>query len=177
MQLEMDAVERNRTWELVDLSVGHCAITLKRKKAEASTIVKHKARLVARGFAAQEAVDFNDTFTPVARMESVRLPALAAQEGWRIHYMDVKTAFLNGDLKKEVYIHQPLDFVIPNKESKVVRLRKALYSLRQAPRAWNAKLDATLRSMGFVQSPHEAAIYQRTRAAMPCWWVSTLTTW
>jgi len=112
MQLEMDAVEQNRTWELADLPQGHRAITLKwvfkLKRDEAGAIVKHKARLVARGFLQQEGVDFDDAFAPVARMESVRLLlALAAQEGWRVHHMDVKSAFLNGDLKEEVYVHQP----------------------------------------------------------------------
>jgi hypothetical protein len=95
-------------------------------------------------------------------MESVRLLlALAAQEGWRVHHMDVKSAFLNDDLKEEVYVHQPPRFAIPDKEGKVMRLRKALYGLRQAPRAWNAKLDSTLWRMGFEQSPHEAAVYRR----------------
>jgi hypothetical protein len=95
-------------------------------------------------------------------MESVRLLfALAAQEGWRVHHIDVKSVFLNGDLKEEVYVHQLLGFVIPGKEGKVLRLRKALYGLRQAPRVWNAKLDSTLKWMGFGQSPHEAAIYRR----------------
>nr|AAK26118.1 putative gag-pol polyprotein [Oryza sativa Japonica Group] len=166
MQHEMDAVERNRTWVLADLPVGHRAITLKwvykLKKDEAGAVIKHKARLVARGFVQQEGVDFDDAFAPVARMESVRLLlALAAQEGWRVHHMDVKSAFLNGDLKKEVYAHQPPGFVIPSKENKVLRLRKALYGLWQAPRAWNAKLDSTLKQMGFQQSSHEAAVYRR----------------
>ena len=75
--------------------------------------------------------------------------------------MDVKSAFLNGDLKEEVYVHQPPGFAIPGKEGKVLLLRKALYGLRQAPRAWNAKLDSTLKGMGFEQSPHEVAIYRR----------------
>jgi hypothetical protein len=75
--------------------------------------------------------------------------------------MDVKSVFLNGNLKKEVYVHQPPGFAIPGIEGKVLRLRKALYGLRQAPRAWNAKLDSTLKGMGFWQSPHEAAIYRR----------------
>jgi hypothetical protein len=75
--------------------------------------------------------------------------------------MDVKSAFLNGDLKDEAYVHQPPEFVIPGKEGKVLRLRKALYGLRQTPRAWNAKLDSTLKGMGFRQSPHEVAIYRR----------------
>jgi hypothetical protein len=75
--------------------------------------------------------------------------------------MDVKSAFLNNDLKEEVYVHQPLGFTIPDKEDKVLCLRKTLYDLRQAPRAWNAKLDSTLKGMGFGQSPHEPAIYRR----------------
>jgi hypothetical protein len=131
----------------------------KLKRDEAGAIVKHKARLVARGFVQREGIDFDDTFAPVARMESVRLLfALAVQEGWRVHHMNVKSAFLNGDLKEEVYVHQPSGFAIPGK---VLRLRKALYGLRQAPRAWNAKLDSTFKGMGFGQSPHEAAIYRR----------------
>jgi hypothetical protein len=102
MQLEMDAVEKNCTWELADLPRGHSAITLKwvfkLKRDEAGAIVKHKARLVARGFMQREGIDFDDIFAPVARTESVRLLfALAAQEGWRVHHMDDKSAFLNGD--------------------------------------------------------------------------------
>jgi hypothetical protein len=95
-------------------------------------------------------------------MESVQfLFALTAQEGWRVHHMDVMLAFLNGDLKEEVYVHQPLRFVILGKEGKELRLRKALYGLWQAPRVWNAMLDSTLKGMDFGQSPHEAAIYPR----------------
>jgi hypothetical protein len=134
----------------------------KLKREETGAIVKHKARLVAHGFAQQEGIDSNDTFAPVARMESMQLlVVLAAQEGWRVHHMDVKLVFLNDDLKEEVYVHQPLGFVIPGKEGKVLHMRKTLYGLRQAPRAWNAKLDSTLKRMGFRQSQHEVVIYRR----------------
>jgi hypothetical protein len=75
--------------------------------------------------------------------------------------MDVKSAFLNGHSKEEVYVHQPPGFAIPEKEGKVLRLRKAPYGLRQAPGAWNVKLDSMLRRMGFKQSPHETAVYLR----------------
>jgi hypothetical protein len=106
-------------------------------------------------------VDFDDAVAPVARMESVRLLlALAAQEGWRVHHMDVKSTFLNGDLK-EVYVHRLPRFVIPGMEGKVLRLHKAFFSLRQAPRAWIETLDRTLKAKGFEQSPHEAAVYRR----------------
>jgi hypothetical protein len=130
------------------------------KRDEVGAIVKHKARLVTRGFVQREDIDFDDTFTPMARLESVRLLfALAVQKGWRAHHMDVKSAFLNDNLKEEVCVHQPPGFVIPSKEGEVLRLRKTLYGLWQAPRAWNAKLDSTLKGMGFEQSPHEVAIY------------------
>jgi hypothetical protein len=103
----------------------------KLKRDEVGAIIKHKAHLVARGFLQRVGIDFDDAFAPVARKESVRLLlALAAQEGWRVHYMDVKSAFLNGDLKEEVYVHQPPGFAIPDMEGKVMRLRKALYGLR-----------------------------------------------
>jgi hypothetical protein len=135
MQSEMDAVEKNCTWELADLPHGHNTITLKwvfkLKMDETGAIVKHKARLVARSFVQREGIDFDDTFAPVAQMESVRhLFALAAQKGWRVHHMDIKSVFLNRDLKEEVCVHQPPGFVIPSKEGKVLRLRKALYGLR-----------------------------------------------
>jgi hypothetical protein len=166
MQSEMDVIEKKRTCELDDLPRGHSAITLKwvfkLKRDEVGAIVKHKAHLVARGFVQWEGMDFNDTFAPVAQMESVQLLfALAAQEGWCVHHMDVKSVFLNDDLKEEVYVHQPPGFAIPDKEGNVLRLRKALSGLWQAPRAWNTKLDSTLKGMGFGQSPHEAAIYRR----------------
>jgi hypothetical protein len=140
----------------------------KLKRDEADAIVKHKARLVAHDFAQREGIDFDDTFAPMSRMESVRLLfALPAQEGWRVHHMDIKSAFLNGDLK-EVYMHQPPEFAIPGKEGKVLCLRKALYGLRLAPRAWNTKLDSTLKGMGFGQSPHEAAIYRQCNGGNAC---------
>jgi hypothetical protein len=85
---------------------------------------------------------------------------LSAQEGWRVHHIDVKLAFLNDDLKEEVYVHQPPGFAIPGKEDKILCLRKALYGLRQAPMAWNAKLNSMLNGMGFGQIPNEAAIYR-----------------
>jgi hypothetical protein len=108
----------------------------KLKQNEAGEIIKHKARLVARGFVQQEGIDFDEVFSPVARMESVRLLlALVSQEGWQVHHMDVKSAFLNGDMKEEVYVRQPVGFIIAGQEGKVLRLRKALYGLRQASRA------------------------------------------
>jgi hypothetical protein len=95
-------------------------------------------------------------------MESVRmLLAAAAQEGWFVHHMDVKSAFLNGDLKEEVYVQQPPGFVAVGQEGKVLKLKKALYGLRQAPRAWNVKLDGSLQVMGFTRCTSEHGMYTR----------------
>lgn len=95
-------------------------------------------------------------------MESVRLLlAVAAQENWFVHHMDVKSAFLNGELQEEVYVQQPPGFVAAGHESKVLKLSKALYGLRQAPRAWNVKLDHSLQQMGFVRSDNEHGLYIR----------------
>jgi hypothetical protein len=89
-------------------------------------------------------------------------PHTGAQEGWQVHYMDVKSAFLNGDLKEEVYVRQPTGFIVTGQEDRVLRLKKALYDLRQAPQAWNLKLDDTLKGMGFTQSQHEHLMYRRS---------------
>ena len=120
------------------------------KRDELGAIVKQKARLVARGFVQREVINFKEVFVPVARMESVRLLlALATAKDWRVHHLDVKSAFLNGELAKTVFVRQPLGFTVKGKEHRVLRLCKALYGLRQAPRAWNAKLDTTLGELGF----------------------------
>ena len=131
------------------------------KKDPDGNIVKYKARLVAKGYAQRFGVDFEEVFALVARIETVRvLLALAAQGGWEVHHMDVKSAFLNGELSETVYVQQPPGFVVGNGD-KVLKLRKALYGLKQAPRAWNAKLDRELLALGFVRSKMDHAIYRR----------------
>ena len=166
MDEELGTVRDNKIWELVDLPNGHKSIELKWvykiKKDVKGNLVKHKARLVAKGYVQEQGVDFEEVFAPVARMESVRLLiALAAQESWRLHHMDVKSDFLNGELEEEVYVKQPPGYIKEGEEHKVLRLHKALYGLRQAPRAWNIKLDRTLISLGFEKSPLEHAMYKR----------------
>ena len=166
MDEELGSIKDNDTWELVDLPNNHKAIGLKwvykiKKDAEGK-LVKHKARLVAKGYVQEQGVDFEEVFAPVARMESVRLLiALTAQESWKLHHMDVKSAFLNGELEEEVYVKQPPGYIKEGEEHKVLKLHKALYGLRQAPRAWNIKLDRTLISLGFEKSPLEHAMYKR----------------
>lgn len=166
MQEELNSIESNQTWQLVDPPAGVRPIGLKWifkiKRNAQGEVVKHKARLVAKGFVQQQGVDFEEVFAPVARMETVRLLlALAARKGWEVHHMDVKSAFLNGDLQEEVYVCQPPGFVDKKNAHKVLRLNKALYRLRQAPRAWNVKLDNSLLSLGFERSSSEAAVYRR----------------
>ncbi|KAF0923599.1 hypothetical protein E2562_006591 [Oryza meyeriana var. granulata] len=142
------------------------ADTVKGSKNAAGEVIKHKARLVARDYVQQPGVDFDEVFAPVARIESVRLLlALAAQEGWPVHHMDVKSVFLNGELIEEVYVRQPPGFTVVGHEDKVLRLDKPLYGLRQAPRAWNAKLDETLVALGFNHSALENAVYARGKGA------------
>ncbi|GJY23306.1 uncharacterized mitochondrial protein-like protein [Tanacetum coccineum] len=103
----------------------------------------------------------DDTPIPIARLETIRLLiALAAGKGWKIHHLDVKTAFLHGELKEEVYVVQPEGFEKPGEEEKVYKLAKSLYGLTQAPQAWNVKLDNTLKEMGFQQCMQEKAVYK-----------------
>jgi hypothetical protein len=103
----------------------------------------------------------------VARLDSVSLLiALAAHEGWEVHHTDVKSVFLNGDLQEEVYVEQPTGFIIASKEHKVLKLKKALYELYQASRAWNEKLDDTILSLGFWRTPSEHTIYVRWNGNM-----------
>ncbi|WVZ51167.1 hypothetical protein U9M48_002333 [Paspalum notatum var. saurae] len=167
---EMTSIEANGTWELVDPPLRQRPIGLKwvfkAKKDTTGIVTKHKARLVAKGYVQRQGIDYDEVFAPVARLESVRLLlALAASEGWPVHHMDVKSAFLNGELQEEVYVAQPPGFVVAGKEHKVLRLIKALYGLRQAPRAWYAKLDASLVALGFQRSASEHAVYTRGKGA------------
>jgi hypothetical protein len=122
---EMDSIMENNTWMLVDLPPGSipigCKWIFKRKLKVDGTVEKFKARLVAKGFKQKEGLDYFDTYAPVARIATIRtLLALASIYNFEIHQIDVKTAFLNGELKEEIYMHQPERFVIPNHERKFV---------------------------------------------------------
>jgi hypothetical protein len=137
------------------------------KRDPKGNVVKHKARLVAKGYAQRHGVDYEKVFAPVARLETVRLIlALTANGKWVVHHMDVKSAFLNGELQEEVYVQQPPGFQNPSFQNprflgKVLKLQKALYGLKQAPRAWNAKLDQELVRLRFSRSEEEHAVYKR----------------
>lgn len=167
MEDELTSILENETWELVAPPEGVKPIGLKwvfkLKKDAEGNVIRHKARLVAKGYIQRQGIDFDEVFAPIARIETVRLLiALAAQSGWSVHHLDVKSAFLNGDLEEVVYVTQPPGFVESGKECKVLRLRKALYGLRQAPRAWNIKLDHSLLSLGFIRSPVEHSVYTQS---------------
>jgi hypothetical protein len=135
---------------------------LQAEKNAEGEVIKHKARLVAKGYVQKQGVDFEEVFAPVARLDTVRLLlAIAANRGWQVHHLDVKIAFLNGDLEEEVCVSQPEGFEVKGKEKHVMKLSKALYGLRQAPRAWNIKLDKCLKGLKFTKCASEPAVYTR----------------
>ena len=164
MQEELNMIDKNNTWELVDRPSHKKPIGVKwvyRTKLNSDgSINKHKARLVVKGYAQMFGVDFSETFAPVARLDTIRmLLALAAQRKWKIYQLDVKSAFLNGYLEEEIFVEQPEGFAIKEKEEKVYLLKKALYGLRQAPRAWYSRIDTHLLTLGFHKSLSEFTLY------------------
>lgn len=166
MKHEIDAVEKNGTWELTELPPGRKPIELKWiykiKRDAAGQIIKHKARIVAKGYVQKQGVDYEEVFAPVTRLETIRLIlALAAKNSWEVNHLEVKTAFLNGEILEEVYVTQLEGFVKRGKEHLVCRLLKALYGLKQAPRAWYSKLNKSLSEIGFVRCPYDQAVYTR----------------
>ncbi|GJW94447.1 retrovirus-related pol polyprotein from transposon TNT 1-94 [Tanacetum coccineum] len=159
-----ESSSRNIVWELVDKPFGKNVIKLnwlwKNKKDEEQTVIRNKARLVAKGYAQEEGIDFEESFALVAHLEAVRIfVTYAAHKSFPIYQMDVKTAFLNGPLKEEVYVAQPDRFVDPDHPEKVYRLRKALYGLKQAPRAWYNELSNFLMSKGFTKGTIDPTLF------------------
>nr|GFB00017.1 retrovirus-related Pol polyprotein from transposon TNT 1-94 [Tanacetum cinerariifolium] len=168
MQEELHQFDRLDVWELVDRPLCTNVINLKwlwkNKHDEENTVIQNKSRLVAKGYAQKEGVDFEESFAPVARLEAVRLfIAYAAHKSFTIYQMDVKTAFLYGPLKEEVYVKQPDGFVDPYHPDKVYRLKKALYGLKQAPRAWHDELSKFLLSKGFTKDKDQTVIRNKAR--------------
>ncbi|GJZ95291.1 retrovirus-related pol polyprotein from transposon TNT 1-94 [Tanacetum coccineum] len=138
-----------------------CNTLWKNKKDEYQTVIRNKARLVAKGYAQEDGIDFEESFAPVARLEAIRIfVAYAAHKSFPIYEMDVKTAFLNGPLKEEVYVARPEGFVDPDHPEKVYLLRKALYGLKQAPRAWYDELYNFLMSKGFTKGTIDPTLFK-----------------
>jgi hypothetical protein len=154
---EYDSILKNDVWAVVPRPHGKSVVTskwlYKIKHATDGSVEKFKARFVARGFSRKEGIDYDEIFAPVDRYASIRIIiSLAAVFGWKLHQMDVKTVFFNGEVEQEVYIKQPKRFVIHGKESHVCKLKKALYGLKQALRAWYRRIDSFLQSLGFTKS-------------------------
>ncbi|RVW24113.1 Retrovirus-related Pol polyprotein from transposon TNT 1-94 [Vitis vinifera] len=164
MKEELDALTKNHTWDLVTLPPGQsvvgCKWIYKIKTRSDGSVEHYKACLVAKGFTQEYGIDYEETFAPVARISSVRaLLAVAAARKWDLFQMDVKNAFLNGDLSEEVYMQPPPGLSVES--NKVCHLRRALYGLKQAPRAWFAKFNSTIFRLGYTASPHDFALFLR----------------
>ena len=164
MDDEIHALHKQGTWTLADLPEGKKAIgckwVYKVKHNSDGSVGRYKARLVAKGYAQEYGIDFEETFSPVAKMATVRtVIALATHSKWAMHQMDVKNAFLNGDLIEEVYMVQPPGYEDPNQPMKVCKLQKALYGLKQAPRAWYGRINAFLQNIGFKTCQADSSLY------------------
>jgi hypothetical protein len=164
MTEEYQSIVKNDVWEIVP--------RLKRKDVVSSiwifkikhdvdgSIEKYKERFVAHGFSQKEGIDYEETFSPVARYTSIgTIIALATKMKWKLHQMDVKTTFLNGVIEEEVYIEQPQGFEVEDMKTHVCKLKKALYILKQAPRAWYGRIDSFMTSLGFTKSKVDSNLY------------------
>jgi hypothetical protein len=153
MHEDLENFERNQVWELVDppgcKPIGTKWVW-KNKEGEKGEVVRNKSRLVAQWYSQKEGIDYEETFTPVARLEVIRiLLAFSLAKGFKLYQMDVKSAFLNGVLEEEVFVRQPPGFESKKYPHRVYKLRKALYGLKQAPRAWYGSLRGFLFERGF----------------------------
>ena len=125
---------------------------------------KFKGRFVAQGFSQKYGIDYDEVFSPVARFYSIRtLLAFAVEHNMLFHQMDVVTAFLNGDLKEDIYMRQPPGYEISGRERQVLKLKKSLYGLKQSPRCWNEKFCHYLKQRGFTESGADPCIFTRDR--------------
>ncbi|KAL4337997.1 hypothetical protein AHAS_Ahas12G0166100 [Arachis hypogaea] len=153
MQEEIEALHRNHTWKLVELPAGQKAIgnkwVYKIKRDSNDQVERYRARLVIKGYAQKEGVDFNKIFFPVVRLTTIRV-VLATCAVFDLHreQLDIKTAFLHGELEEEIYMLQPEDYEEQGKENLVYKLTKSLYGLKQAPRCWYKKFDSFIISLG-----------------------------
>ncbi|GJV62694.1 ribonuclease H-like domain-containing protein [Tanacetum coccineum] len=168
MQEELLQFKLQNVWVLVDLPKGHRAISTKlvyrNKKDERGIVIRNKARLVAQGHTQEEGIDYDEVFAPVARIEAIRIfLAYASYMGFTVYQMDVKSAFLYGQIEEEVYVCQPLGFEDPDHPDKVYKVMKALYGLHQAPRAWYDTLATYLLSNGFQRGQIDQTLFIKSQ--------------
>lgn len=171
---ELASMQENDAWELVDLPVGSRAIGCKwvytLKQDEAGNIARYKARLVAQGFNQRLGTDYGEVFAPVVRHATFRaLMSVAAKKKMCVKQFDVKTAFLNGNLEEEIFMKQPPGFVVSGKESKVCRLKRSLYGLKQAARAWNQRLHEVLVADGYERCEADPCLYRKRVGGKWCY--------
>ncbi|CAH9094843.1 unnamed protein product [Cuscuta epithymum] len=164
MAEEFNALISNHTWDLVPFDASKNVVgskwIYKTKYLSDGSVDRYKARLVAQGFKQQAGIDFTETFSPVVKPTTVRLVlSLAVSFGWPVRQLDVKNAFLHGNLTEEVYMRQPAGFVHPQFPTHLCRLRKAIYGLKQAPRAWFYRFSSFLLSHGFVCSRSDNSLF------------------
>ncbi|GJR51451.1 retrotransposon protein, putative, ty1-copia subclass [Tanacetum coccineum] len=166
MNVEMQSMKDNDAWELVKLPpntkiVGHKWL-FKKKTGMDGAVYTFKSRLIAKGLTQTYGVDYKETFSPVADIRDIRiLIAIAVFYDYEIWQMDVKTAFLNGHLSKEVYMMQPEGFVNPKYPNHVCKLKRSIYGLKQASRQWNKRFDDEIKKFGFTQNRDEPCVYQK----------------
>jgi hypothetical protein len=163
---EMDALDKNEAWDIVELPAGRKSVGSKwlfKKKFNAQgKVEKYKARLVAKGYSQVEGIDFGEIFSPVAKLTSIRfLLSIAAAFDLEVEQMDVKTTFLHGDLEEEIYMKQPEGFVVKGKKELVCKLKKSLYGLKQSPKMWYQKFDTYILGLGFVRSRDDHCVYSK----------------
>lgn len=163
---EYQSLMENNTWELVKLPKGRKAIGCKWvfrvKYSSSGQVERFKGRLVAQGYSQKYGIDYDETFSPVARYSSIRaLLAMAVKKKMQIHQMDVVTAFLNGDLREDLYMRQPPGYAQPGKEEHVCKLKRSLYGLKQSPRCWNEKLREYLTTLEFKESGADPCVFIR----------------
>jgi histone deacetylase 1/2 len=171
MNEEFEALMKNGTWHLVPPRHGKniidCRWIYKVKHKSDGSIDRYKARLVAKGFKQRYGIDYEDTFSPVVKIATVRLVlAIAVSKGWSLRQLDVKNAFLHGVLEEEVYMRQPPGYEDKSKPDYICKLDKALYRLKQAPRAWYSRLSAKLLSIGFVASKSDMSLFIYRKATI-----------
>ncbi|PRQ37607.1 putative RNA-directed DNA polymerase [Rosa chinensis] len=165
MNEELEALQKNATWELVPMPVGKktvgCRWVFTVKLNADGTINRYKARLVAKGYTQRYGIDYEETFAPVAKINTVRiLISLAANKDWPLHQFDVKNAFLNGNLEEEVYMDVPPGVKnYPSEVGKVCKLKKSLYGLKQSPRAWFGRFSKSMRAFGYRQSNSDHTLF------------------